>query len=167
MKPLAFWKPLDKAELPFLEWVERVRFGGSIEQATALITRAGEHGVVWYVVGGVAAAVDEPRRPAWLRALKSIAAVYVANTLLKTIARRGRPPIAARGTPTGLSFPSSHAATSFAAARLFSDIEPRAKLPLYIAAVNVTGSRLHFCVHYPSDLIAGAAFGDLLARLAR
>lgn len=167
MKPRAFWRPLDEAELPFLEWVERVRLGGRVEQATELITRAGEHGVVWYVVGGVAAAVDEQRRPLWLRAIGIVGAVYGANTMLKLIARRKRPPLAARGTPTGLSFPSAHAATSFAAARVFSDIEPRAKLPLYLAAVNVTGSRLHFCVHYPSDLIAGAAFGDLLARLTR
>lgn len=167
MKPRTFWKPLDRVELPFLRWVERVRFGGSIEQATAVITRAGEHGVVWYVIGGVAAAVDERRRPLWLRATGIVGAVYGANTLLKLIARRGRPPIAARGTPTGLSFPSAHAATSFAAARVFGEIEPRVKLPLYVAAVNVTGSRLHFCVHYPSDLIAGAAFGDALARLTR
>ena len=46
MKPRAFWKPLDAVELPFLKWVERVRFGGIIERATGMITIAGEHGAV-------------------------------------------------------------------------------------------------------------------------
>jgi membrane-associated phospholipid phosphatase len=93
-----------------------------------------------------------------------VAVVYGLNTALKLLARRQRPPIAALGTPTALSFPSSHAATSFAAARLFSEIEPGARPLFYFAALNVVGSRLHFCVHYPSDLLAGAALGDAAAR---
>ncbi|MGB1582514.1 MAG: phosphatase PAP2 family protein [Solirubrobacterales bacterium] len=167
MKPRAGWKTLDAIELPFLEWVERVRLGGMIERATGLITVAGEHGGVWYVIGGTAALVDKPQRSSWLRATFTVALVYLLNTLLKLAAGRRRPPVAARGTPTALSFPSSHAVTSFAAARLFSALAPKLKLPLYFTAVNVTGSRLHFCVHYPSDLIAGAAIGDVLARAAR
>lgn len=167
MKPRAFWKPLDAIELPFLKWVERVRRGGIIERATGVITVAGEHGAAWYVIGGTAALIDKQQRSSWLRSTLTIACVYLLNSMLKRVAGRQRPPIGARGTPTALSFPSSHAVTSFAAARLFSVLAPKLKLPLYFAAVNVTGSRLHFCVHYPSDLIAGAAFGDLLARAAR
>lgn len=167
MKPRAFWKPLDAFELPFLNWVERVRFGGLIERATGVITIAGEHGAVWYVIGGTAALVDKPQRSNWLRATITIAGVYLLNSLLKIAVGRQRPPIGSRGTPTALSFPSSHAVTSFAAARLFGALAPKLKLPLYFAAFNVTGSRLHFCVHYPSDLIAGAALGDLAGRAAR
>lgn len=167
MKPRAFWKPLDAIELPFLKWVERVRFGGIIERATGLITVAGEHGAVWYVIGGTAAFVDQKQRSNWLRATTTVAGIYLLNTLLKLVASRKRPPIASHGTPSALSFPSSHAATSFAAARLFSALAPKLKLPLYFAAINVTGSRLHFCVHYPSDLVAGAVLGDLAGRAAR
>lgn len=164
MKPRGFWKPLDRAELSILEWTEKTRFSGVIEDATRAITVAGEHGAVWYLVAGVAAAADEPRRSRWLRAGALVAALYGANTLLKLVARRQRPPIAAIGTETDLSFPSSHAVTSFAAAALFSSIEPRARLPLYFAAFDVTGSRLHFCVHYPSDLIVGGLLGEMAGR---
>ncbi len=164
MSSRAFWKPLDDAELPLLEWVERVRMGGPVEQATGLITKAGEHGMIWYVVGGTAALIDRQQRSGWLRATVTVAAIYGLNTLLKLAAGRRRPPIAAHGTPSALGFPSSHAVTSFAAARLFAVLAPKLKLPLYFAAVNVTGSRLHFCVHYPSDLIAGAVIGDAVAR---
>jgi membrane-associated phospholipid phosphatase len=161
VKPRKFWAPLDRAELPALEWVERVRFAGPIERATKVLTLAGEHGLIWYGVAGAAAAIDKPRRAQWLRAGATVAALYGANTALKFTARRQRPPIAEIGTETDLSFPSSHAVTSFAAAALFSEFAPSAKPLFYIGALNVTASRLHFCVHYPSDLIAGAAIGQL------
>lgn len=167
MKPRAFWEPLDRAELPALKWVERTRFGGPIEGATKVITKAGEHGIVWYAVAAAAATLDRPRRSEWLRAGATVAAIYGANTALKFAARRQRPPIAEIGTETNLSFPSSHAVTSFAAAQLFSQIQPRARRPLYLGALAVTGSRLHFCVHYPSDLVAGALLGELAARAIR
>lgn len=165
MEPRAFWAPLDRAELPVLKWVERTRRGGAINAATDVITRAGQHALVWYGIAGIAAAKDPARADRWRGAAANVAGVYLANTALKYVARRRRPPIASLGTPTDLSFPSSHAATSFAAARLFSSIEPRARLPLYAAAAAVTGSRLHFLVHYPSDLLAGAALGDIAARV--
>ena len=164
MQPRAFWRPLDRAELPILEWVERVRAGGAIEGATRALTKAGEHGIAWYAIAGAAAAADAPRREKWLRAGASVAGVYAASTALKLVARRQRPPVAALGTKTGLSFPSSHATTSFAAARLMSGIEPRGKLAYYGLAVALAGSRLHFCVHYPSDIVAGAVLGDAAGR---
>lgn len=167
MQYRSFWKPLDRAELPLLKWVERVRAGGAIEQATRVITESGQYGAVWYGIAGVAAWRDPSKRDRWIAAGAKVAGVYAANTALKMVAKRQRPPIAALGTPTGLSFPSAHASTSFAAARLFSDIEPGLKPLFYLGAVNVTGSRLHFCVHYPSDLVAGAVLGDLAARALR
>ena len=161
MQYRSFWKPLDKAELPVLEWVERVRFGGVIQQATRAITESGQHGLIWYGIAGAAAYRDPVKRDRWIAAGVKVAGVYAATTGLKLLARRQRPPIAALGTPTALSFPSSHATTSFAAARLFSDIEPGARPLFYFVALNIVGSRLHFCVHYPSDLLVGAAIGQL------
>jgi membrane-associated phospholipid phosphatase len=161
VKPWGFWEPLDRAELPALKWVERTRAGGVIEDATKALSLAGEHGMIWYGVAGIAAAVDKPRRVEWIKAGAAVAGIYVANTAFKFVARRQRPPIGALGTETDLSFPSSHAVTSFAAAAIFSELAPQAKPLFYIDAVKVTGTRLHFCVHYPSDLLAGAAIGRL------
>jgi membrane-associated phospholipid phosphatase len=160
-----FWKSLDRAELPVLHLVERVRLGGAVERAARGLTRAGEHGALWYAIAAVAAGRDQRRREDWLAAGAKVAGVYAANTAIKLAARRHRPALADLGTPTALSFPSSHAATSFAAARLFGELAPAARPVFYAGAVAMTASRLHFLVHYPSDLIVGAALGDAAARL--
>ena len=68
-------------------------------------------------------------------------------------------------TPTGLSFPSSHSTSSFAAARAYTGLLPAG--PLYSAAVGMALSRLYLGVHYPSDVAAGVALGTLLGSFGR
>lgn len=68
---------------------------------------------------------------------------------------RGLPALA--GTPSSLSFPSAHAASSFAAARAYSGLAPA--VPLYAAAVGMGVSRVFLGVHYPSHVVAGAFLG--------
>jgi membrane-associated phospholipid phosphatase len=162
---LTLWEPLNRAELPALRWVSRVRLGGPVDRFTRTLTTIGEHGAVWYLVAAVAARRDPARREQWLAAGAKVAGIYLLNTAIKLLLRRRRPELAAIGSPSSLSFPSSHAATSFAAARLYGDLAPGARGALYAGAVAMTGSRLHFCVHYPSDLVAGAAIGDAAAAL--
>ena len=94
---------------------------------------------------------------------------YVANTAVKVAVRRrrprlqGLPPLA--GTPTGLSFPSAHATSSFAAARAYSALVPGP--PLYGLAIALALSRLYLGVHYPSDSLAGTALGTVVGQLGR
>jgi undecaprenyl-diphosphatase len=66
-------------------------------------------------------------------------------------------------TPLGCtgsySFPSNHAVNNFAAATFFSSLYPRYKSVLFITASLVALSRVYLGLHYPSDIIAGAALG--------
>lgn len=64
---------------------------------------------------------------------------------------------------SGRSFPSSHAVNNFAAAMLFALFFPRARVWLFIFAALVAYSRVYVGVHYPSDILAGAAIGAGLA----
>jgi undecaprenyl-diphosphatase len=138
------------------------------DRRVARFSRLGEHGAVWLAIGTAAAVAAPPhQRSAWWRAVGSVAGAYVANAALKLVVRRRRPHLAGlpplTGTPTQLSFPSAHATTSFAAARLYAQRGLPA-MPLRALACALAASRLYLGVHHPSDVLAGALLGDGIAR---
>jgi undecaprenyl-diphosphatase len=132
-------------------------------------SRLGEHGAVWLATGATAALVDRESRRHWLRATAAVGLAYATSTSIKLAVGRKRPAIEdlphLMATPTGLSFPSSHSTSSFAAARAFGALIPGA--PLQVAALAMGLSRLYLGVHYPSDVVAGAALGTLIGSLGR
>jgi membrane-associated phospholipid phosphatase len=132
-------------------------------------SRLGEHGAVWFACGALGSAVDGANRPRWLRATASVAVAYACSTSIKLVVGRRRPAVEdlphLMATPTGLSFPSSHASSSFAAARAFGGLLP--SLPLYGAAAAMALSRVYLGVHYPSDIAAGAGVGTAIGSLGR
>lgn len=140
--------------------------------AVRLVSRfssAGEHAACWLVLGAAGAAVDAARRPRWRRALAGVALAYLANFGLKNVFRRQRPVLEDLPqlikTPTALSFPSAHSTSSFAAARAYSALLPAG--PLYAVASAMALSRVYLGVHYPTDILAGAALGTLMGSAAR
>ena len=146
-----------------------VRSQARSRRATAVIrvySRAGEHGGVWLALGLGGALLDGERRGQWLRATGTVATAYVVNTGLKQVARRDRPAFADLPplikTPGKLSFPSSHSASSFAAAAAFGPLLPG--VPLKPIAASMAISRVHLGVHYPSDIAVGALLGTAIAR---
>jgi len=136
------------------------------ERGVAGFSRLGEHGAVWTVLGAAGWAFDPARRPRWRRASMIVSVTYVLNMALKWTVRRPRPELPGlpplTGTPTQLSFPSAHASTSFAGALCYSRLGLPAG-PLYALAAGLALSRLYLGVHYPSDVLAGAALGTLVA----
>jgi membrane-associated phospholipid phosphatase len=139
----------------------------AVERCVGAYSRLGEHAACWLALGSAGAMLDRDpvRRGRWRRGVGIVAGAYGANYVVKLVVRRRRPELP--GLPpltpvvSALSFPSAHATTSFAAARVFSGLVPAGAL--YAAAIAFALSRPYLGVHYPSDVLAGAALGTLLA----
>ena len=64
--------------------------------------------------------------------------------------------------PTSTSFPSGHSASAAAFAVAVGHLLPWTRWPLRSAAATVAFSRVYTGVHYPGDVVIGAAVGALL-----
>jgi undecaprenyl-diphosphatase len=130
------------------------------------LSAAGQAALLWIVLAPLLALWA--RKPPLFTTLVTAATVWSADllaTLLKVAVGRERPyevVLAAdpllRWDVSG-SFPSGHAATSAAGAVILAYLLGRGGLWLGLLAVAVSFSRVYVGVHYPLDVLAGAALG--------
>ncbi len=134
-----------------------------------LIGAAGEWGAIWTVSSLGFAVADRDRRGRWLAVSSAAPLAIGANYVAKLFVRRPRPRLPGLPrlgpAPSGLPFPSAHATSSLAAATAMARTEPGLAIPAYALAVAICASRPYLGLHYPSDVVAGAAFGIGLGRL--
>jgi membrane-associated phospholipid phosphatase len=140
-----------------------------IENSLIWLARAGENGLLWYVIALAGATLDRRGHgDPYFRAIKIVLATLVANTVVKQTVRRARPVLeeelpALTPVLSGRSYPSAHSSTSFAGARALS-VAGMPAAPLYAVALAMALSRPYLGVHYPSDIAAGAILGDAVGR---
>jgi undecaprenyl-diphosphatase len=65
--------------------------------------------------------------------------------------------------PHSGAFPSGHAASAFAAATVIAWAYRPLAVPAYVLAALVAWSRVYVGVHWPLDVVGGAALGTLVA----
>jgi undecaprenyl-diphosphatase len=61
------------------------------------------------------------------------------------------------------AFPSGHASTAFASATVIAWASRRLAVPAYVLAAAIAWSRVYVGVHWPLDVLGGAAVGVLVA----
>ena len=122
-----------------------------------------------FVLVGVVLAVIW-RRPWFLVLL--VAADLAADGLslvLRQWIGRLRPPLVYPdprplvSTPHTGAFPSGHSASAFACATVIAWASPRLAVPAFVLAGLVAWSRVYVGVHWPLDVLGGAALGVLVA----
>lgn len=158
-----------------MSWASEVRIlqtvQGTIGAAPAVVKAArgmshfGEHALGWVAVAGVGAALDKPRRRRWAGVAVGALGAHAASIVIKRVVRRPRPNDPSVqvnvSTPSKLSFPSSHATSTTAAAVLLGRLTG---LPLPAVLIPpMLLSRLVLGVHYPTDVLAGSALGAVSA----
>jgi len=124
-----------------------------------LLSHVGAYGAIWLAVAVVLGALR--RQPAlFVQVLAADASAELLSGALKWAIPRHRPRLHSLvPMPHGHSFPSGHAATSFACATVIAGAAPRWRLACYALAALIAFSRLYNGVHFPLDVIAGAALG--------
>jgi undecaprenyl-diphosphatase len=127
------------------------------------LSRLGTLGLVWLVLGAVIAVAL--RRPAiFLFVVGADLIADLAATGLREAVGRPRPDEAHRLVhASGFSFPSGHSTTSFACALVLAVLVPRLAVVFIALAMAIAFSRLYLGVHYPLDVLGGAALGLAIA----
>ncbi|MCW4354361.1 phosphatase PAP2 family protein [Hoyosella sp. YIM 151337] len=157
--------------------VERTaRWGPSVvDRIMAALSRAANRGMLWIGISSILYGIGGKSRRAAVRGVLSLAlSSLIANAALKWVFPRHRPPAdavpLARRTfdvPRSSSFPSGHSALAAAyATGILLESRPVGAAVAPVAAA-VAYSRVHTGVHWPSDVIAGAAVGSMTALATR
>jgi membrane-associated phospholipid phosphatase len=134
-----------------------------VERFVKAYSKLGEHGMIWYALCAVGAAVDRDRRGHYGRVAATVAGSFLANQAIKLAVRRPRPIL--QGLPplidtlSNRSYPSAHATTCGAAAVALG--HPA----IWVVATTMALTRPYLGVHYPSDSVAGFALGMAVAKL--
>ena len=178
LRPLTLLDDFDRWLFERLTRKERQLADRSLRQ----LSNSANRSVLWFAIAGVIGMLGG--RGGRRAALRDIVSIAITSTLvnlpLKYLARRERPagrrlnrPLPVT-MPGSFSFPSGHSASAFAFATGVGMEEPWLLLPILPLAAGVAYSRVHLRVHYPFDVLVGAAIGTgiglasgVLTRIAR
>jgi undecaprenyl-diphosphatase len=134
------------------------------------LSRAGTVGAIWIVIA-LALAFAWRRWGVLVLTAASVAIADAAASGLKAVIDVQRPssryasPKTLVAAPHDHSFPSGHAATSFAAATVLTAFAPRWGAVWFVLALAIGFSRVYVGVHYPLDVVGGATLGVAIALL--
>lgn len=147
----------------------------SADRNLAKLSEAANGGRLWLLLGGLLVLRPGEFRRAGLRGMAAVGgASLLANLLGKQLFARRRPPsgLMPRGRslanpPGSAAFPSGHAANAFAFVTAAAMERKRTGAALAPLAAAVAYSRVHTGMHWPSDVLAGAALGSVAALATR
>jgi undecaprenyl-diphosphatase len=153
-------------ESGIMEWFSGIH-GTPLDFLFEGLSYSATAGIVWLVLG--AFIIWKGRRTDGASLMLSvILALCICDLVLKPIIDRDRPfddlDLDVLVTlPTTSSFPSGHAASAFAGAVSLLMIDRRWGIAALAFATLVALSRVYVCVHWPTDVIAGALIGTAVA----
>ena len=130
-------------ELAILDWVQTNLRCGFLDGVLPAITRLSDHGEIWIVLAAVLLITKKYR---WAGVSVTAIALLV-------------PP------PGDASFPSGHTAASFTAVTALwcaGGVPKWLRWPALALAVVIALSRIYLYVHWPTDVLGGAALGAAL-----
>ena len=154
------------SELDLILWMQGA--SPSLDSVMVALSLLAYHAAFWILLAVLMAFSKDRRRPG-IAILISLLASYVAVELvIKALIHRERPYIAEGLTPIivdslSYSFPSGHTAYSFASATVIAMYYGRWCIPAFALASMIGISRIYLALHWPTDVVAGALIGIVVA----
>ena len=132
-------------------------------------TNLGNSGLIFIAAAIVMLLFRRTRRAGAAAGVAMVLGLLITNLTIKPLVARLRPWIVMEGFQTLVtssdmnSFPSGHTCAAFAFAAAVCAVLPQkwAKAAALIAAALMGFSRLYVGVHFPTDVLAGAAIGAI------
>lgn len=150
-----------------LDWVQNHLRCGFLDTVMPWITALGEYGALWMLLTVVLLVRKDTRQVGVMMGIALALDVVLCNGIIKPLAARPRPFVLRPEiellvkAPREFSFPSGHTAASFAAAGAMWFGRQKGRGAALILAAVIGLSRIYLYVHYPSDVVCGAALGLL------
>ena len=164
---------LMEIESAILLWIQNNLRCAFLTPVMRGITTLGNGGMFWIALTVLLLIFRRTRRIGVCCAASMLLTLLVVNLCIKPLAARTRPYELIQGLeilvsrPHDFSFPSGHSAKSLTCAWAIFRLAPRKYgVPALVLAVLIALSRLYVGVHYPTDVLAGAAIGILLSEIA-
>lgn len=158
-------------EIGILDFIQEHLRTGFGDLFMSRITVLGDGGILWIALTLVLLLIPKTRRVGLCCAVSLLIDLALCNGLIKNLVARTRPYVVNPDVvllipkPGEYSFPSGHAAASFTAVGALYFNRSRLWIPACVLAVIIGYSRLYLYVHYPTDVLFGAAFGILFGFL--
>ena len=156
--------------MSFLLFIQEHLRTGFGDLVFPIITRLGDAGFIWILIGLVLLCHPKTRCCGWTVLISILLAYVTGELLIKNIVQRPRPFTVENvelliAAPSGFSFPSGHSGSSFAAAvSLFLYRRKLGSAAIVLAAL-IAFSRMYLFVHYPTDVLCGSLLGFASALL--
>ena len=135
----------------------------------AFLSRAFQLGIPWLILGAVLFCFKKTRSAGVILVAAVALAFFFNEIAIKNAVGRERPCTIdpsiqlAIERPTSYSFPSGHTASCFAAVGTLLFTFKKLGVPMLLFATFMGFSRMYLFVHFPTDVLAGAAMGLLMA----
>lgn len=157
-------------EFQFLYWLQEQRTGW-LDWLMPKITALGNTGIFWILLGIVLVCMVRTRRMGLSMLVSIVIGAVIGNLVLKNLIARERPcwidsqVLLLIENPKDYSFPSGHTLVSFEGAVSILLKNKKRGIAALALAILIAFSRLYLFVHFPTDVLAGAALGTVIAVL--
>lgn len=154
--------------------VNQLPHSQGLDALALAISGIGNAGAIWIVFALYLFFREERRGWAFFTPFLT-AAVFAAaasELILKPAIARLRPAmfviqtiVVGEDIPRSFSFPSTHATLAWSLATVIAKEDPRLGRVSYVLAILVSFSRVYLGMHYPLDVVVGAALGWAIGRV--